>query len=189
MTSQWPALYPLPPPPQTKLTPKVPKVETGPFTYLKVWICHCIWGTSIEIAYWWHVTSTTKIWVVVLIGWSKFSTNQEHYLDMGSDASSVWNLYVCSSDFIFLGNRWWRVKCWLFSQASKRPLVFAKNVSMAPKLIILSSFCLNSRNWNWKEKGSRRKETSYKKMKWKRNGEIWEKNIWSVWGAQEDQVS
>ena len=104
---------PPPPPPQTKLTPKVPKVETGPFTYLKVWICHCIWGTSTEIPYWWHVYSTTKIWVVVLIGWSKFSTNQEHYLDMGSDASSVWHLYVCSSDFIFLGNRWWRVKCWL----------------------------------------------------------------------------
>ena len=102
-----------PPPPQTKLTPKVPKVETGPFTYLRVWICHCIWGMSIEIPYWWHVYSTTKIWVVVLIGWSKFSTNQEHYLDMGSDASSVWHLYVCSSDFIFLGNRWWRVKCWL----------------------------------------------------------------------------
>ena len=109
----------LPPAPPPPLTPSnqtdAQSAESWDwaFTYLKVWICHCIWGTSIEIPYWWHVTSTTKIWVVVLIGWSKFSTNQEHYLDMGSDASSVWNLYVCCSDFIFLGNRWWRVKCWL----------------------------------------------------------------------------
>ena len=107
MTSQCPAPCPHPKP---NWHPKCRKLRRGPS---QVWICHCIWGTSIEIAYWWHVTSTTKIWVVVLIGWSKFSANQKHYLDMGSDASSVWNLYVCSLDFIFLGNRWWRVKCWL----------------------------------------------------------------------------
>ena len=44
-------------------------------------------GTSVEIPYWWSVT--TKIWVVLLIGRSKFSTNQKHCADLGSDASSV----------------------------------------------------------------------------------------------------
>ena len=40
-------------------------------------------GTSVEIPYWWRVT--TQIWVGLLIGSSKFSTNLKHYLDQGSD--------------------------------------------------------------------------------------------------------
>ena len=31
-----------------------------------------VWETSAEIPYWWRVT--TQIWVVLLIGWSKFPT-------------------------------------------------------------------------------------------------------------------
>ena len=111
----------------TKLRSKVSKTifETGPSTYLKIWICHCIWGTSVEIPYWWHVTTTTKIWVVVLIGRSKFSTNQKYYSDMDSDASSVWNFYVCSSDFIFQGNQWWRHEMMAVSQIRRaRGLLF-----------------------------------------------------------------
>ena len=58
-----------------------------------------ICGTSAEILYWWHVT--TQIRVVLLIqGWSKFSTSQKHYPDLGSNASSVWNFCAPSSDFI-----------------------------------------------------------------------------------------
>ena len=40
-------------------------------------------GTSAEILYWWRVA--TQNWVVLLIGWSQFSTNQV----LGSDTSSL----------------------------------------------------------------------------------------------------
>ena len=59
------------------------------------------------------MTSTTRIWVVLLIGWSKSSTNQKHYLDLGSDASSVWNFCTCFSDVISQN----LAKCWLFLEA------------------------------------------------------------------------
>lgn len=54
------------------------------------------WGTSIEIPYWQSIT--TNIWVVLLIGWSKFSANQENNLDLGSVMASMRNLCVCFSD-------------------------------------------------------------------------------------------
>ena len=59
------------------------------------------------------MTSTTQIWVVLFIGWSKSSTNQKHYLDLGSDASSVWNFCTCFSDVISQNV----AKCWLFPEA------------------------------------------------------------------------
>ena len=34
-----------------------------------------VWETSAEIPYWWRVT--TQIWVVLLIGWSKFPTRHD----------------------------------------------------------------------------------------------------------------
>ena len=48
------------------------------------------------------------------------STSQKAYPDLGSDASSVWNFFVCFTDVILRGNRWWSrvAKCPLFSQAS-----------------------------------------------------------------------
>ena len=46
--------------------------------------------------------------VVVLIGWKFASTNQKHYPDLGSDASSVWNFCTCFLDVISRGNWWWR---------------------------------------------------------------------------------
>ena len=46
-------------------------------------------------------------WLVVPL--VKFSlTNQKHYPDLGSDASSVWNFCALFSDVISLGNQWWR---------------------------------------------------------------------------------
>ena len=66
-----------------------------------------VWETSAEIPYWWHVTS--QIWVVLLIGWINFSrgtTNQKHYPDLGSDASSVWNFCARFSNVILLVNQW-----------------------------------------------------------------------------------
>ena len=48
-----------------------------------------VWGSSVEIPYWWRVT--TQIWVVFVIGWSEFWTTQKNYPDLGGDTSSVWN--------------------------------------------------------------------------------------------------
>ena len=36
-----------------------------------------VWETSAEIPYWWRVT--TQIWVVLLIGWSKFRTQHRDH--------------------------------------------------------------------------------------------------------------
>ena len=75
-----------------------------------------VWGTSAEIPYWWLVT--TQIRVVVVIGLSKFSTNQKHHPDLGSDASSVWNCCARFSDVISRRNQRGGVpKYQLFSQA------------------------------------------------------------------------
>ena len=50
------------------------------------------------------------MWVVLLIGWKFASSNQKHYLELGSDKSSVWNLRDRSSDLIIEGNLWWHHK-------------------------------------------------------------------------------
>ena len=42
-----------------------------------------VWATTVEIPYWWRVT--TQIWVVHLIGWSKFPNNQKHSSDLSSE--------------------------------------------------------------------------------------------------------
>ena len=36
------------------------------------------------------------------------STNQKHFPDLGSDASSVWKFCARFSDVISQGNQWWR---------------------------------------------------------------------------------
>ena len=67
-----------------------------------------VWDRSAEIPYWWRVT--TQIWVVLLIGWSKFPrgrTNREQNPDLGNDTSSVWNFCSRLSDVISRGNQWW----------------------------------------------------------------------------------
>ena len=38
---------------------------------------------------------------------SKFLTNQKHYPDLGSEASSVWDFCACFSDIITQGNHQW----------------------------------------------------------------------------------
>ena len=67
-----------------------------------------VWETSAEIPYWWRVTS--QIWVELLIGRARrkfISTNQKHYPDLGSNASSVWNFCTRFSDVISRGKQWW----------------------------------------------------------------------------------
>ena len=50
-----------------------------------------------------------QVYKRVGISLGKFvSTNQKHYPDLSSDASSVWNFCACFSDVISRGNRWWR---------------------------------------------------------------------------------
>ena len=56
--------------------------------------------------------------VSAVIGWKIASTNQKHYLDLGSDTSSVWNFCARSSDVISWGNQWWRREVSVFSQAN-----------------------------------------------------------------------
>jgi len=65
-----------------------------------------VWETSAEIPYWWRVTA--QIWAVLLIGWSKFSTNHKHCPDLGSDTSWVRNFCARFSDVISRGDHRWR---------------------------------------------------------------------------------
>ena len=66
---------------------------------------------------------TDDIWVVILIGWRKFLTNQisTTYLDLGSDVSSVWHFHASSWKFT---SRWnhWNVGCPYF-MTTEYPLV------------------------------------------------------------------
>ena len=74
-----------------------------------------IWEMSAEIPYWWGVT--TQIWVVLLIGWSKFLTNKKLFPDLASmhhqsgiSAPVLQTLFCRKTTSGF-------VKCWSFSQA------------------------------------------------------------------------
>ena len=53
-----------------------------------------VWETSGEIPYWWRVT--IQIWVVLLIGWSKFPMR----FGQSEATSSVWNFCAHFSDVI-----------------------------------------------------------------------------------------
>ena len=76
-----------------------------------------LWGTSVEIPYWWLIR------VMLLIGWSKFSANQKDYPHLASIVSSVLNLCAHSSGVFFTGKPlWWRHEpSAVFSGYSKRP--------------------------------------------------------------------
>ena len=61
-----------------------------------------VWETSAEnFPYWWRVT--IQIWVVLLIGWSKFPM----WFGQSEATSSVWNFCAHFSDVISQGNQWW----------------------------------------------------------------------------------
>ena len=55
-----------------------------------------VWETNAGTLYWWCVT--TQIWVVHLIGWSKFSTNQKHHSDLGKWCVISME-FLCRRDF------------------------------------------------------------------------------------------
>ena len=67
------------------------------------------WETSVEIPYWWRVT--TQNWVVLLIGWIKFPTRRNQ--SKALPRSGSWR--VISMEFLrsflrrhFAGTTWWR---------------------------------------------------------------------------------
>ena len=62
-------------------------------------------ATSVPTWGWIFIFVTIQIWVVLLIGWSKFWTNQKYYPDLGSDAPLVWNFCARFSDAIWRGNQ------------------------------------------------------------------------------------
>ena len=64
-------------------------------------------------------TLSTQIWEVLLIGWSKFSANQNYFPELGSVTSSVWNFCArFDSQTSFQGDtRGGVAKCRLFCQA------------------------------------------------------------------------
>ena len=55
-----------------------------------------------------YESSTGWIWLVLLVGWSKFSANQKHYPDLSSYASSAMNFCSRFSHVISRGNHLWR---------------------------------------------------------------------------------
>ena len=58
-----------------------------------------VWATSAVIPYWRRATTRTTRGNFV-------STNQKHYLDLGSDASSAWNFCARYSDVVLRGFKW-----------------------------------------------------------------------------------
>ena len=72
--------------------------------------------TSAEIPYWWYIA--TQIWVMLLIGWSKFSANKKHFPDLGSVKSSLRNFCTHLSDVIRETSSG-ITKCELFSEAKR----------------------------------------------------------------------
>ena len=88
------------------------------------------------------LTFTTQIWVMLLIGWSKFlsyTTNQKHYPDLGSDASSVWNFCKRYSDVIWRENQWWPLE---MSAVSQTISTHFTRISF-PLVEIWRTYCLN----------------------------------------------
>ena len=75
-----------------------------------------VWETSAEIPYWWRIT--TLIWIVLLIGCTFALTNQKHYPQLGSEASSVGNSAVFSQVSFRGETVGWVAKCRLFSHAT-----------------------------------------------------------------------
>ena len=67
-----------------------------------------VWATSTRIPYWW--CTTNQIWIVLLIGRSKFSMqhDQSEALPRSlNDVSSVRNSCACFTHVILGGNQWW----------------------------------------------------------------------------------
>ena len=77
-----------------------------------------VWGSSAEILYWCRIT-THCIWVVLLIGWRKFLTNQKHNPYESSDRLHEYEFPAVVPHTSFHGETVGGVlKCRLFSQAS-----------------------------------------------------------------------
>ena len=71
----------------------------------------------------------------LVVACGKFaSANQQHFPDLGSDASSVWNLQAPFSNVISRGNQWWRrEKSAVFSSYAQQPAQQALGISRHKK--------------------------------------------------------
>ena len=68
---------------------------------------NAIWVTSAEISYWWR--ALPRSWQCFWLVERKFprgTKNQEHYQDLGSDTSSVWNFCARYSEVVLRGLKW-----------------------------------------------------------------------------------
>ena len=80
-------------------------------------------GTSAEILYWWR--AATQNWVVLLIGWSHFSTNQV----LGIETRHQYGVSALVSQTLFRGeNSGGVANCRLFSQAKVFALSSKTNI-------------------------------------------------------------
>ena len=68
------------------------------------------------------------------------STNQKHYPDLGSDASSVWNSALVSQTSFGGETSGSVAKCRLFSEASKVPKVMISRVKIHLPFLVLCNW-------------------------------------------------
>ena len=101
-----------------KASPSFVWIETDDISRLYIRFPRDIWETSAEIPYWWRLT--THIWVVLLIGWSKFHTQH----DQSESVPRSWKWRAISIEFLRSGRTSFRevavggvAKCRLFFQA------------------------------------------------------------------------
>ena len=88
-----------------------------------------------------EIPSDTDVVLRLVVPRGKFaSTNQKHSSDLDSDASSVWNFCVESSDVICRGTSCGSAKCRPFSEASKGFISPCDNPVSAPCVLQLVEF-------------------------------------------------
>ena len=108
------------------------------------------WKTSAEIPYPWRATA--HIWVVLLIGRSKFPTNQKQWPDLSIGKSSVGNFSACVSGVTSQGNQWWRnVGCFLRLGKLINEVFFVFSINLPCFLSFFLCFVLVTRHTIWKK--------------------------------------
>ena len=78
---------------------------------------------------------TTQIWVLLLIGWSKFSTNQKLYIEVGTVRHQYGIFSLVSQASFHEETTGGVMKCGLFSQAAIRHLHISHNAPYLPPKI------------------------------------------------------
>ena len=90
-----------------------------------------VWETSAEIPYWWRVT--TRIWVVLLIGCSKFTTNRIRSTIQIKVMKGQRKFCARFSDVISRETSGGVTRCRPFSQAILRVVPLSSSITFAPQ--------------------------------------------------------